>query len=257
MSTLSVHKGSKVLMSLCVCRLPTRFNEPLFAKQYREWHDEWKDRTCNKLNITDGLAYIKTPGHFLPSIEERARRASIASPEGATAANQSLELDEIEQLLSSEGIPELRNQIGSSSKADDTDIADDVSARAATVERTAVEWLIVKYKACPSVWTFPFIHRRESDSTFVTLQRLCRDYLGMKPHLQALAPIAFRRITTPDYDVSSRMFYYKGVHVPNTPSVRLSDGSDILEHTWVTKDDLQQRLTRSTWVNVRDALPLD
>lgn len=257
MSTLSVHKGSKVVMSLCVCRLPTRFNEPLFAKQYREWHDEWKDRTNNQLNIADGLAYIKTPGHFLPSIEERARRASFASSEETTAANESVDLDEIEQLLASEGIPELRNQVGSSSKAGDTGTADDLSVRAATGERTAVEWLIVKYKAFPSVWTFPFIHRRESDSTFVTLQRLCRDYLGMKPHLPALAPIAFRRIATPDDDVSSRIFYYKGVHVPNTPSVRLSDGSDILEHTWVTRDELQQRLTQSTWVNVRDALPLD
>ena len=262
MSILSVHRGSKVVLSLCVCRLPTRFVEPEFATTFRRWREEWEEAAEKKLNISDGLAYLKTPGHFLPSIEERAKLQRITKGDDSSirsTGSPTQHQNEIDELLASEGIPELSSasrdsqagERGGSSNKTHGKREHDVN-----LESEDLLWLIVKYKSNPNVWTFPFTHRRETDSAFATLKRLCHDQIGIKPHLPGLAPVAFRRLAA-DTNQATRLFYYKAVHVPKTPEVRISSESDILEFKWVSRDELSKTIPLATWVTLRNALPLD
>ena len=154
MSTLSVHKGSKVVMSLVVCRYPTRYVQPEFIKELRS--------NRPPVTIADGLAYMKTPGHFLPSIEERARqqRQSIT-----TSLEKDSHASEIDQLLASEGIPSVDSD-DQTIDGDKHSSIDNVNNESKNIQSDHEKtlWLIVKYKAAPSIWTFPFTHRRDSDS---------------------------------------------------------------------------------------------
>ena len=246
---LSVHRGSKVVMSLCVCRLPTRFLEPEFAKEHRQWLQEWKARTNSDLNISDGLVYLKTPGHFLPSIEERQKQTGTEKVASLTQSG-----NELEDLLASEGIPELsKKREGLKDLAELGNIEQEKNKEAED-ERTDLQWLIVKYRDSPSIWTFPFTHRRGSDSAHMTLRRLTAEQLGIKSHLPGLAPIAFRKIKSGD--LPSRLFYYKGIQVPDS-SVSIPTGSNISAHKWVNRTELEQHLVFGSWLTLRDALPLD
>jgi len=257
---LSVHRGSKVVLSMCVCRFPAKFVEPEFAKKFREWKNEWELRTGNKLNIADGLAYLKTPGHFLPSIEEREKRsrrnAEDGSGEGITKETNT-GLSEIETLLASEGIPELLTQRGneSDSKEGSRDrVQKDVVGVDTNTTSSSMQWLVVKYKSNPDVWTLPFTHRRDKELAFESLMRICKDQLGSNPHLPSLAPMAFREIVTDG--PSTRMFYYKAVNPPSY-DIRISNNSDIVSFEWVDRDTLATRLSRASWGTLKSAIPLD
>ena len=256
----SVHRGSKVVLSLCVCRLPSKYVEPEFAKKYRQWHQEWEERTNNRLNIADGLAYLKTPGHFLPSIEERQKLQRLAENSNTdTSEVKKIHTNEIDELLASEGIPELENlqseaDTTNSAAKSDSNLRKDLQTLQLDAE--SLLWLIVKYKSNPSVWTMPFANRRESDSAFNTLKRICLEQIGIKPHFPSLAPMAFRKLRSiGDTDLSSRLFYYKAVFIPKSHEVRLS--SEILEYKWVKRDELPKKLTAASWMTLRDSLPLD
>jgi hypothetical protein len=237
-------------------RFPTKFVEPIFAQKFRKWKNEWEVRTGNKLNIADGLAYLKTPGHFLPSIEEREKMQTRLE-EKKSSPQVSSKLREIDELVAGEGIPELTlghstDTVGTvaqlGSKASDQD----------ELETKSVEWLIVKYKSSPDVWTFPFTHRVERETAFSALMRVCQDQIGIKPHLPSLAPIAFRQLNgISDADPNTRMFYYKGQKVLRSHEVIIPKNSEIMEHKWVTRDDLQKRITPASWMALQYAIPLD
>jgi hypothetical protein len=256
----SVHRGSKVVLSLCVCRLPSKYVEPEFARNYRLWHQDWEERTNNRLNIADGLAYLKTPGHFLPSIEERQKlqRLSDESSRDTTEVKK-IHTNEIDELLASEGIPELDNlqsEAGATRMTDKSAINLRKDSQSLQLDAESLLWLIVKYKSNPSVWTMPFANRRESDSAFNTLKRICHDQIGIKPHFPSLAPMKFRKLrSTDDRDLSSRLFYYKAVFIPKSHEVRLSP--ELSEYKWVKRDELPKHVTIASWRALRDALPLD
>lgn len=252
-SVLSVHKGAKLALSLCVCRMPSMYAEPEFAKKFRLWKEEWESQTNSKLNIADGLAYLKTPGHFLPSIEERQKRltGTVSSQKGSN-----VQVSEIEELLSVEGIPELSAMVSSRDldKDDNTRTLGTRKSESNVIQSDSMLYLIVRYAESPELWTFPFAHRLATDSAFMTLKRICSDQLGIKPHFPSLAPMAFRKLPgAPE----SRLFYYKGVFVPKTSEVRLPAASGIVEYAWVSRDDLRERLAIGAWKTVRDILPLD
>ena len=252
---LSAHKGAKVVLSLCVCRMPSRYVEPEFAKRYRLWKEEWESRKDFRLNIADGLAYLKTPGHFLPSIEERQRRlaqSAGSSPTGDTKQH----LSEIDELLSEEGIPELSNMTTKTDgmKKLQTAGSDEMKIQQASLDSDSMMYLIVKYRENPDVWTLPFANRVNTDSAEKTLNRICSKQLGIKPHFPSLAPTAFRKIPG---EPPSRLFYYKGIFVPKTPEVRISADSGIVAHEWVPRNELEKRLSVGAWKTLRDTLPLD
>ena len=252
---LSVHRGSKVVLSMCVCRFPSKFVEPEFARKFRESKNEWETRTGNKLNIADGLAYLKTPGHFLPSIEEREKRMR-RSEEEREQKHRDTSMSEIESLLASEGIPELFNQRTNAVDQGETDSMGrkDQHGESRSETTTSMQYLIVKYKANPDVWTLPFTHRREEESAFESLMRISREHIGSNPHLPSLAPIAFREIVSPG--PSTRMFYYKAVNPPNS-DVRISEDSDIASYAWVDRDTLASKLSTASWNTLKNAIPLD
>ena len=262
MSVLSVHKGSKVVLSLCVCRLPSRYVEPAFARKFREWQEVYRLRTESRLNIADGLVYLRTPGHFLPSIEER-QKINQRTEEGAPRKDTKLHVSEIDELLASEGIPQLEalnlKSKEDNDKAGDAKIDSKKAAKnAENLDSESLLYLIVRYKEAPELWTFPFTNRRENDSAFDTLKRICSDQIGIKPHFPSLAPMAYRKLPTTSEDVpASRLFYYKGVFVPKTHEVRLPHDSHIAEYSWVNRDTLKTRLTAAAWKTVRDVLPID
>jgi ADP-ribose pyrophosphatase YjhB (NUDIX family) len=265
-SVLSVHKGAKVVLSLCVCRMPTRFVEPEFAQKYRQWKNDWEVRTGNKLNIADGLAYLRTPGHFLPSIEERERRARIQSADtdsgdvtGTVSSKmQNLHVSEIDDLLASEGIPELKLDMEDSRQDAKKSQGSQKQNKDSQTITESVEWLVVKYKSNPDVWTLPFTHRREDESAFTSLMRICKSQIGLKPHLPSLTPISFREINpTGDLIPPTRMFYYKALKVPKSHDVRLPENSEIAEFAWVSRNEVSKRVPRATWSSLRNALPLD
>ena len=251
---LSVHRGSKVVLSMCVCRFPSRFVEPTFAKKFRESKNEWETRTGNKLNIADGLAYLKTPGHFLPSIEEREKRMR-QTEEGKDQIQKDTSLSEIESLLATEGIPELLNvkqsevNIGENGASREGDVSDE--SRGST---ESMQWLIVKYKSNPDVWTLPFTHRREKESAFESLMRINTEQIGSNPHLPSLAPIAFREVLASE--PSTRMFYYKAVTPPNF-DVRINKDSEIMSYEWVDRQTLASTLSVASWNALKNAIPLD
>lgn len=255
----SVHRGSKVVLSLCVCRLPSRYVEPEFAKNFRQWRQDWEERTNNRLNIADGLTYLKTPGHFLPSIEERQRLQRLGTDDSSDHSPlKKSHANEIDELLASEGIPELENLIADSeanARADKSqgNVRKDNRAQ---FDSESLLWLIVRYKANPSVWTMPFANRRGTESAFDTLKRISVEQMGIKPHFPSLSPVGFRKLrSADDTEPSTRLFYYKGVFIPKSHDVRLSP--DVLDHMWVSRDQLQAKLTRASWITLQDALPLD
>ena len=263
MSVVSVHRGSKVVLSLCVCRLPSRFVEPEFARKFRQWTEVSEEENTKRLNIADGLAYLKTPGHFLPSIEERAKLQRLSqggdTDQSGASSLKKLHANEIDQLLASEGIPELSTSATISEHDEAGSKREKQGFTGGSEIMTDSEkllWLVVKYKSAPSLWTFPFTHRQETDSAFTTIMRLCREQIGLKPHLPGLTPIAFRKLKA-DSGLSSRLFYYKAIHVPKTPEVRIPADSDILEFEWVTRNELFNRLPRSAWMSLRNSIPLD
>ena len=244
-------------MSLCVCRLPSRFTEPAFAKAHREWLQDWESRTDSRLNIAEGLVYLRTPGHFLPSVEERARKDRVSADRSTEVHSHA---NEIDQLLADEGIPELAafGAKGTSEELGDARNTDRKEMDSQSQSDSTL-WLVVRYKIAPTVWTFPFTHRRHTDSTFSTLTRICVDQIGLNPHIPGLAPIACRKLNpvSASGDLSSRVFYYHGLHVPRSQDARIPKDSDILEFDWVTRTELQKRLPQATWVALRDALPMD
>ena len=260
---LSVHRGSKVVLSLCVMRYPTRFVEPAFARKFREWKNQWEVRTGNKLNIADGLAYLRTPGHFLPSIEEREKRERLlasASDESkeAEARASKLNVREIDELLAGEGIPELAMRETTNTGESQNSLNTKKHEENSMDQTEAVEWLIVKYKSNPNVWTFPFTHRVERETAFTALMRVCKDQIGLKPHLPSLSPIAFREVTGhSNTDPITRMFFYKALKVPRSHEVTIPRNSEILTHEWVKRNELRKRLTSSSWYALENALPLD
>ena len=132
----------------------------------------------------------------------------------------------------------------------------EASSESANLDSENLLWLVVKYKSNPSVWTFPFTHRRDADSAFETLTRLSREHIGMKPHLPGLAPIAFRKLDS-ESGPASRVFYYKAVHVPGTPEIRVPLQSEVVEHKWITRTRLREIITPATWLTLRESIPLD
>lgn len=268
MSVLSVHKGSKVVLSLCVCRLPSRYVEPAFAKKFREWREDFRQRTDSRLNIADGLVYLRTPGHFLPSIDERPKNQQRLQNKdqdtgsGSPVKQAKLHVSEIDELLESEGIPELEamksKSIEDGKKGDLKSDAKQKSKQSENLDSESMLYLVVRYKHAPEVWTFPFTNRVETDSAFNTLKRLCAEQIGMKPHFPSLSPIAYRKLPGTSEDTPhSRIFYYKGVFVPKSHEVRLPHDSEITEYAWVNRAALKDRLTVASWKTVRDALPID
>ena len=244
-------------MSLCICRLPTKFNEPEFARIHREWRNEFQLRTNNQLAIADGLAYLKTPQHFLPSIDERARkqRLMIGSDPSKETKLANLQVSEIDQLMATEGIPGLSIQTHDDAIRETKSVGDS-NVEGESFQHDETLWLIVKYKASPSVWTLPFTHRRAADSTSTTLTRLCEHQLRLKPHFPSWAPISFRKLSSKTGG-STRMFYYKALFVPKSPELKRSSDSDVLDSVWVNRAGLQDKLPIASWTNLRDALSLD
>jgi hypothetical protein len=264
-SVLSIHKGSKVALSLCVCRLPSRYVEPEFAKSYREWREDYELKANTRLNIADGLAYLKTPGHFLPSIEDRQKiqqRLSHAESKDDREKSTKVQVSEIDELLASEGIPELSTHESKTRNGDDRKgLKDKVrgdSELSHELQSDVPLYLLVTYEKAPDVWTFPFTNRRDSESAFFTLKRLCSAQLGIKPHFPSLAPISFRRIPETTAGLpSTRMFYYKGVSGPSVSGIRPPHESGIAGHMWANRETLKTLLPLSTWTSLRDSLPLD
>ena len=253
---LSVHRGSKVVLSLCVCRLPGRYVEPDFVRKAREWKNEWETRTGNKLQIADGLAYLKTPGHFLPSIEEREKRMRSSDSDGGEKGRATSGLSEMELLLATEGIPELSMQaqdLSTEHKQDGPGLGKG-STGSGEMETETMQWLVVKYKSNPDVWTLPFTHRRGQEPAFDSLMRICKEQLGSNPHLPSMSPIAFREIVTDG--PSTRMFYYKAANSPKS-SLQLEKDSNIIEFEWVERATLATRLSRASWISIQNAIPLD
>lgn len=263
MSTvLSVHRGSKVALSACICRLPLVFTEPDHIKKYREWRQDWEIRTKNKLNIADGLAYLKTPGHFLPSVEERDRRKRVseAFPEGSspnTSNMSEVESNDIDALLASEGIPELKFAQNDLKESQWIQKIQQEETQALEKNASDVLWLIVNYKHSLDVWTFPFGLRRENDSAQRTLRRICMQQIGVDPHFSSFSPIAFRKVSHTSNESSTRLFYYKSIHVPKTTDPKVPNASPVSSFEWVPRSELQTRLSPATWKSVRDSLPLE
>ncbi len=253
---LSVHQGSKVALAACIAQLPLRYLEPEFARVFREARQKW-EQSHEKVQVAEGLAYLKTPGgHFLPSIEERQRTKF-------TSRDDSLEDTSKEQdlasMLESEGLfleeenaDKRRNTDESveSSQARFTSFAADTD--------TCIKWLVVKYKSNPNLWTFPFTQRRGKESAFNTLLRLCRADIGLDPHFSGKAPVAYRKLSTTDSDSpSTKLFYYRATKVPNGTEVKLPPESPIAVFDWMTRAQLEAQLPLATWTLMRDVLPLD
>ena len=249
-----------MVLSLCVCRLPARFVEPEFSRKFRNWKNEWEIATGNKLNISDGLIYLKTPGHFLPSVEEREKRMRTKGGKGEESRSKSSPgMSDIEALLATEGIPELANDTMNTRDSEGSE--DDGTRGHARSEKESglgdhesVQWLIVKYKSKPDVWTLPFTHRIAQESAFESLMRICSQQIGLNPHLPSMAPIAFREIVSGD--LSSRMFYYKAVTPPNG-DLRFLNDSEIEAFEWVDRGTLSKKLSRASWDSLNNAIPLD
>lgn len=230
-------------MSLCICRYPTRYMEPEFIKAYRKQRQP--------LTISDGLTYMKTPGHFLPSIEERLR----SNKHIESSSVPDVHVSEIDQLLASEGIPGIDNEVNNNSDQFGGEQNKDIGAKKHQLEHDSTLWLIVKYKAVPSVWTFPFTHRRGSDSASMTLENLSEEQLGIKLHIPSYAPIAYRKLTK--CNPPSRIFYYRGVFIPNSHELDIHVDSHIIESDWVNREQLEKLIPAATWVQIRDTLALE
>jgi hypothetical protein len=234
--------------------------EPEFAKSFRLWRERWEERTNSKLNIADGLAYLKTPGHFLPSIEERQKLQRTGTTKRVTDGAINKATNEIDQLLASEGLPS--SYVTDSGAESNTQSVSSVAIvkkeTSLDIESDKLLWLLVKYKTNPDVWTMPFTSRREKDTAFDTLTKICADQIGIKPHFPSLSPFAFRRFASSHSDApSSRVFYYKAVFVPKTSEVRLPNQSEVLVHRWVSRSQLPDLLTKAAWSSLKDAIPLD
>jgi len=248
-------------------RFPSRYIEPEFARKFRQWKNEWEVRTGNKLNIADGLAYLRSPGHFLPSIEEREKRERFLASEqgdddgGTTRTTASkLNVKEIDQLLASEGIPGIRfgQEHGGPTESDSQSGRPLRKTEQQQSISDTAQWLVVKYRSNPNLWTLPFTNRMENETAFSALMRVCKDQIGLKPHLPSLAPIAFRDVQSLSQECpNTRMFYYKGLKVPRSHEVSIPEQSEIVQHEWVSRDELRKRLSHHSWLALENALPLD
>lgn len=259
---LSIHRGSRIAMSLCACRLPPRYIEPEYMKTYRVTKEEWEVRTENKLNISDGLAYLKTPGHFLPSVDEREKKqrlqASGSDRNDDALSNDlsNINADEIDTLLATEGIPELNvatHDLSGNSAAQNLD----KSTIDSDNERNShILWLVVKYKHNPDVWTFPFSHRRNSESAHTTLKRISLEHIGYNFYFPSFSPIQFRKLSHSAGLQKTRLFYYKGLLASNNLGAKLPPNSPIARIDWLTRVELSEILPRATWLSIRDTIPL-
>lgn len=257
---LSIHRGSKIAMSLCACRLPSRFIEPEYMKTFRVTKEEWEIRTDKKLNIADGLAYLKTPGHFLPSVDERVKKQRLSvggRPDDASSNNASnINADEIDTLLAAEGIPELnaaRHDLSGNSAAQHID---ESSLDSDNERNSHILWLVVKYKQNPDVWTFPFSHRRSSESAQTTLKRMSLEQIGHNFYFPSFSPIQFRKLTASPGPEQTRLFYYKGLFASKHLGSKLPQNSPVAEIDWLTREELRETLPRATWLSIRDSIPL-
>jgi hypothetical protein len=247
---ISTHQGSKIALSLCIARLPARFVEPEFARQFRAARSEWEQKH-NRLEIADGLAYLKTPGHFLPSIEDRVKTTQHQQVSDRPAVAD----DDIHALLSSEGgLFESERKKRSDSAAVRMRKETEDTRRA----NTSTQWLIARYKSAPCLWTIPFTNRRGTDSAFSSLLRMCRTDIGANPHFSSLSPVAYRKMPSIESsDPSTKLFYYRAMYPPHLGEVKVPADSSIIEVEWVDRKELENRIPLAAWVSLRDALPLD
>jgi len=258
-TVLSIHRGSKIAMSLCLCRLPRIFSEPAFIRSYRNWKEDWEQRTKNNLNIADGLAYLKTPGHFLAPIEERNRKKRLQEGSHETPQEEvsAINSNEIDLLIASEGIPELSiNALSDQEGKSRNETTNDVRMIHAG-DSPGIQWLVVRYKQSPDIWTFPFAHRRDRDTAQSTLKRMCSNHLGLSPFFPSFSPVLFRDLPSPSNEIPTRLFYYKGIHVAKTLDVEIPGDSPLAEYAWVSRKELEMRLSPSAWHCIKCALPLE
>ena len=238
------------MMALCISRLPRVYREPDYLRKFREWRDVFETKTQDRVTISDGLAYLKTPGHFLPNIEERERRGTAVE---FGKKESRVHVSEIDLLLASEGIPGLGVD-ESDHKVNQTQQHAAPSGEDHTANTP--RWLIVKYTADPCVWTFPFTHRQNADNAEITLGRLCQEQLGLNIHIPSMAPAAFRKISG-NTDITSRMFYYRGMFIPKSREIDLTKNPNIVDAKWVDRAELENSLPVATWQKIRYALPLE
>jgi hypothetical protein len=229
-------------------------------KTFRVTKEEWEIRTDNKLNIADGLAYLKTPGHFLPSVDERVKKQRLSvegRPDDASSNNSSnINADEIDTLLATEGIPELnaaRHDLSGNSAAQNID---ESSLDSDNERNSHILWLVVKYKQNPDVWTFPFSHRRSCESAHTTLKRISLEQIGHNFYFPSFSPIRFRKLTPSLGLEQTRLFYYQGLLASKHLGSKLPQNSPVAEIDWLTREELRKTLPRATWLSIRDTIPL-
>jgi len=261
---ISVHKGYKIQASLCVDRLPIEYSEPKYCKEWREFREEWEERTGTKMSVPDEVTFMSYPFQFLLTEEEQRKRRVLVEKTGDET------MSELEYLLSQEGLS-LSAQAPRKRKAKTKalDASADEAARARELARATVRslereglrhvYLVVKYG---SKWMFPLTDRRPNDTMRDTLRRLCAEQLGegFSPCYVGRCPFTHDKLHYGHGQLGilgRKVFYYRGYHVPGTPNVQPPRDGPVADYAWLTRSELPKYLSEHKMYVAHPGLPLD
>ncbi|CAD7928889.1 unnamed protein product [Amoebophrya sp. A120] len=279
-----VHDGDRLQAALVLERLPTEFVEPPWARRWRLFQADWKQRTGNDLDLADELAYMHFPTQFLDKCDEEQwlnrqkegnkesttdTRTSGTSNGGAASREDEPQISELEQLLAptdpfGSGLAVAGGDGGmtikgmgrgkkarskSASRAADggIDSGQEGSLRSLTKAPRTVLYLLVKYRGTDR-WTFPRANVLADTGMRHTLELLAHEQLGMNDlTFVGKAPASFERFVS-----RRKVFYYRGRVTPQrVGTMTVPEESPVEDYAWVERAKLSafvcKRIIRTCW----------
>ena len=225
-----LNDGTRLLVSLCVSRIPLKFTETSVSVRRRLWRRVWEQKTKNEPSLDESLVYMRLPTHFLSP-----KNMQVSEPSSTFSGSQ---------------LNSVKNTRMHQSSIDKQDV--DKSSKSLNRLPDKLLHLIIRYRKFPNIWTFPFSDWKEKTSARNSLIRIANE-MQIEPYFLNNCPAGVRKF--PGNHGGGKIFYYRALH--NTESSNAMIGESILDFAWVSAEELRFYLPFAAFAHSQLWLPVD
>lgn len=279
---IMVHDKYKIQIALCIDRFPLNFVQEEFEKEFERFRDEWLLKTKNHLEVQEDFLHMNYNlesfkeeestsdggGSVLLAEDQRTTQAVKEQTETITERMGETEKEQLEELLSFEGIEEILQLKKKRRKKEDSGEQKQITTQVDESDYTNINrkpndflYLLVQYKNIEK-WMFPLIDYSKHLTIRETLNLICSEHLKCEmPFFIGYSPCTFekRKYKKPLVEneiIGRKIFYYRAHYTNIDKNLDITFNEMIQNFAWVSRSELRHFLSNRKYHVIKDAIPL-